>query len=369
MDGTGVELDVLAYDEYGTSVTDDYALKTSNPFGFVGYGISDFKITGNYFAQAREYSPDVGRFMSEDLIKGFAPSPSTLNHYSYCWNQPIGLVDLDGLFPRECDYEKYPWQRPIDDGHHAEEAIRKHLSRAHPGQIIPRINVERPSIPNAGPSGRRPGEPDIVFVPGLGRPHEIFEVKGHRSYGPGRPGNAEAIAQINRYVNNYERLTGVPAVHGESFNIRMSINSMPPIPSRRYPDRMIEFVTYHDQPGLIFWRYQDQSDDDRGDSNRARAIARIGAAVAAIAALSNYLKPPSDPPSNVYPFSPRETITPPSTDEIVAVGGLAAIAARILSAKDRALNGIGSFFLFTEEQVQEHLCNSGFAEFCSGWQY
>jgi len=35
--------------------------------------------------------------MSEDSIKGIQTHPFTLNQYSYCWNQPLNLVDLDGL--------------------------------------------------------------------------------------------------------------------------------------------------------------------------------------------------------------------------------------------------------------------------------
>ena len=43
--------------------------------------------------------PELGRFISEDLVKGFQTHPFTLNPYSYCWSQPLNLVDLDGLAP------------------------------------------------------------------------------------------------------------------------------------------------------------------------------------------------------------------------------------------------------------------------------
>lgn len=54
---------------------------------------------GLYFAQARRYDATVGRFISEDKIKGFADAPFTLNPYSYCWNKPRELADLNGLAP------------------------------------------------------------------------------------------------------------------------------------------------------------------------------------------------------------------------------------------------------------------------------
>ena len=37
--------------------------------------------------------------MSEDLVKGSVYAPITLNQYAYCWNQPLDLIDLDGLRP------------------------------------------------------------------------------------------------------------------------------------------------------------------------------------------------------------------------------------------------------------------------------
>ena len=57
-------------------------------------------VAGSYFAQARQYDPTIGRFVSEDIVGGFTHSPFTLNAYTYCWNDPMNLVDLDGLFPQ-----------------------------------------------------------------------------------------------------------------------------------------------------------------------------------------------------------------------------------------------------------------------------
>ena len=53
-----------------------------------------------YFAQAREYRPDIGRFSSVDIVKGFMEFTQSLNPYSYCLNQPIDYIDLDGLIFR-----------------------------------------------------------------------------------------------------------------------------------------------------------------------------------------------------------------------------------------------------------------------------
>ena len=67
------------------------------PVGFTGYQTD---VAGElYFAQARRYDAGTGRFVSEDKVKGFADAPFTLNPYSYCWNKPMELVDLNGLYP------------------------------------------------------------------------------------------------------------------------------------------------------------------------------------------------------------------------------------------------------------------------------
>ena len=59
--------------------------------------LKSFIVSATQFAQAREYSPQQGRLISEDRIKGIQTHPFTLNPYSYCWSQPLNLVDLDGF--------------------------------------------------------------------------------------------------------------------------------------------------------------------------------------------------------------------------------------------------------------------------------
>ncbi|MCM1264359.1 MAG: hypothetical protein NC313_16735, partial [Butyrivibrio sp.] len=84
------------YDEFGQSLF-DYPKGQLQPFGFTGYQMDE--AGGLYFAQARRYDAETGRFVSEDFIKGFIEAPFTLNNYGYCWNRPLDLVDLNGLWP------------------------------------------------------------------------------------------------------------------------------------------------------------------------------------------------------------------------------------------------------------------------------
>ena len=67
------------------------------PFGYTGYQKEE--AGGLYYAQARRYDADTGRFISEDKVKGFITMPVTLNAYGYCWGNPMGYVDVDGRWP------------------------------------------------------------------------------------------------------------------------------------------------------------------------------------------------------------------------------------------------------------------------------
>ena len=56
-------------------------------------------MAGTYYAQAREYQVENGRFSSQDIIGGFIEVPITINRYRYCWENPEKYVDLDGKLP------------------------------------------------------------------------------------------------------------------------------------------------------------------------------------------------------------------------------------------------------------------------------
>ena len=101
------------YDEFGADLYDpekktcagrQYSRQGEHqPFGFTGYRYDD--ISGTYFAQAREYQPDVGRFTTEDILRGRNTIPKTLNRYGYCWNNPLIFFDLNGQSPKKAKKE------------------------------------------------------------------------------------------------------------------------------------------------------------------------------------------------------------------------------------------------------------------------
>ncbi len=97
MDKDGDLKDSYGYDEFGQDLYDNQGIL--QPFGYTGYQAD--RITGTYYAQAREYRAELGRFAAVDTIKGFTAAPYTLNEYGYCWNNPKKYVDLNGKNPVE----------------------------------------------------------------------------------------------------------------------------------------------------------------------------------------------------------------------------------------------------------------------------
>lgn len=98
-DEDGRSEEVYGFDEFGNDIrtAKDIFKDSLQSFGFTGYQMDS--VGALYFAQARRYDTGVGRFISEDFIKGHIAAPYTMNHYNYCWNRPLDLVDLNGMEP------------------------------------------------------------------------------------------------------------------------------------------------------------------------------------------------------------------------------------------------------------------------------
>ncbi|WP_372999464.1 N-acetylmuramidase domain-containing protein, partial [Lutispora sp.] len=79
-------------------------------FGYTGYQYDVY--AGLWYAQARYYMPETGRFISEDPWPGDMTDPQTLNPYPYVVNNPLKYVDPLGLRPA---YGVYSWEMPERD--------------------------------------------------------------------------------------------------------------------------------------------------------------------------------------------------------------------------------------------------------------
>lgn len=89
-------IESYAYDEFGNELS-CIDRESIQPFAYTGYRKD--VASGTYFAQAREYMPDVGRFAGEDIVSGSITKPLTMNPYNYCLASPLIMVDRNGAFP------------------------------------------------------------------------------------------------------------------------------------------------------------------------------------------------------------------------------------------------------------------------------
>ncbi len=95
IDEKGEMLENFAFSEFGEAVV--YPDESIQPFGFAGY-MKDM-VSETYFAQARQYIPDIGRFAAEDIVSWMADDPRSMNPYDYCLSSPVNLADRNGAFP------------------------------------------------------------------------------------------------------------------------------------------------------------------------------------------------------------------------------------------------------------------------------
>ena len=101
-DSAGILRESYGYGAFGEDLYQNQG--KIQPFGYTGYQRDP--VAGTYYAQAREYLTENGRFAGQDLIAGFTDLPFSMNRYSYCFNAPMILVDLDGAFPSWSDIKK-----------------------------------------------------------------------------------------------------------------------------------------------------------------------------------------------------------------------------------------------------------------------
>jgi RHS repeat-associated protein len=88
---------------------DGDTVAAKNRFAFTGY-LWD-KETNLFFAKARFYDPEVGRFISQDSYLGQVDDPPSLHRYFYANDNPTRYVDPTGHDPEEPD-ERVPTPEP-----------------------------------------------------------------------------------------------------------------------------------------------------------------------------------------------------------------------------------------------------------------
>ena len=80
----------------GTDVSNNAShIANINPFRYRSYYYDTD--TGFYYLQSRYYDPEVGRFISQDVLVD-SRSFVGLNLFTYCWNNPVNMFDEKGYY-------------------------------------------------------------------------------------------------------------------------------------------------------------------------------------------------------------------------------------------------------------------------------
>ena len=93
---TDVNRNIVFSDNYQPFGQDNGTPTGSETYKFTGKPVS--QATGLYYDYRRWYDPSIGRFISQDPIKGHRSNPETMNPYAYVTNTPTSETDKTGLF-------------------------------------------------------------------------------------------------------------------------------------------------------------------------------------------------------------------------------------------------------------------------------
>jgi RHS repeat-associated protein len=105
-DGDKQLISSVTYHPFGNT----YHEEGSEDYLFTGMALDS---SGLYYVGARYYDAELGRFITKDRISGDYRYSQTLNRYTYCLNNPLKYVDLDGHLPRTLhDIGQGPFSTP-----------------------------------------------------------------------------------------------------------------------------------------------------------------------------------------------------------------------------------------------------------------
>ena len=98
IDKTGATVVEYRYDSWGKLLSTSGSLASTlgknNPFRYRGYVYDEE--TGFYYLQSRYYNPEVGRFISSDVLLSTGQGVLGHNAYAYCLNNPVNREDSNG---------------------------------------------------------------------------------------------------------------------------------------------------------------------------------------------------------------------------------------------------------------------------------
>ncbi len=114
IDSDGSVVNCYTYNPWGVTVGSETSETFANPYRFAGYLWDDE--AKQYYCNARQYDPVLGRFTSRDPVFGKFNEPLSLHKYLYCQNEPINRIDPWGLLhtPPMLNNNMYATQQVTD---------------------------------------------------------------------------------------------------------------------------------------------------------------------------------------------------------------------------------------------------------------
>ncbi|MBQ7602143.1 MAG: RHS repeat-associated core domain-containing protein, partial [Lachnospiraceae bacterium] len=146
---TGDLLVSYDYDAWGkptitdvVGTTESGNLIARNPYLYRGYRYDHE--TGLYYLQSRYYDPETGRFVNADeVMAGTNTSVEGYNLFSYCYNNPVNMIDSDGQLPKWL-VDLIEDLKNFDLFNQSEEkALESHYSSIYKGAPVIRIEGDR----------------------------------------------------------------------------------------------------------------------------------------------------------------------------------------------------------------------------------
>lgn len=228
----GTVLESYSYDEFGNILDKSPSLQ---PFGFTGYQLEEEN--NNYFAQAREYMPSIGRFISNDSFGGSLGITASLNYYNYCFQNPLRYVDPWGYYTSK-------------EGREAHEVLQAIFMVRYPGNG----EVEK-KVTGYPYSMTGTGSIDMYLNNNGSGMAEVYEIKPISQY------------HHNSFWNNAGQPTGTQQRKGYIQALRtMGINNVDAtgttfdpngwtVPCPTKPNKNLRYYTFPDEPGMVYWGY------------------------------------------------------------------------------------------------------------------
>jgi len=229
----GAILESYNYDEFGNDLTGTFP--GLQPFGFTGYQIEEENDI--YFAQAREYMPSVGRFISNDSFGGSLGNAASLNYYNYCFQNPLRYVDPWGYYT----------SKEGKEAHYVLEGIfmARYFGN---GEVEKQVTGYPYSLTGMG-------KIDIYLSNNGSGMAEVYEIKPISQYH-----NKTYWNDIGQPTGVQQRLGYIQALNSmKIYNINQNGTTFDPngwtVPCPSKPNKNLRYYTFLDEPGMIYWGY------------------------------------------------------------------------------------------------------------------